>query len=110
MYRCLYCGVYFETPAKRSHTEHAGELTFPFSEELCPICGDDVFETVDRCPDCGQYKATEHILCEQCEGNLEQVFKTFLNGLTKNQIKVLDSWLDGNWLADVKEKFKWKTK
>ncbi len=100
MYQYNHCRVLFHAPTIQTHREQLGEFVREYTEEQCPICGCDSFETVSDCPKCGQSMASGSTLCGSCRQDLLRRFTAFADTLTAEEEAQLDDWLDGDTITN----------
>lgn len=68
MYKCNVCGAEFETPREVTEREREEDgFIHVWVDSLCPSCGDDDFDEVEECTECGQLCAELYNgICEDC--------------------------------------------
>lgn len=67
MYLCVNCGEMFDCPesARDFDSEYFGRSVTHYTD-VCPQCGSDDIEEMDRCEICGEYIKQGEDLCEWC--------------------------------------------
>lgn len=86
MYRCERCGELFDDPEMR--TEVVGEYMGAPAKEtyaVCPWCGDDELEEMNRCI-CGGWKAKTADYCDECIKARDEI--------VESSIIELERWLN----------------
>lgn len=68
MYKCLNCGETFSSPdsVRDFESEYFGRTVTHYMN-VCPSCGSDDFEEMDKCEICGEYIDAGSCLCENCK-------------------------------------------
>ena len=67
MYLCANCGRTFDSPDEVADftSEYFG-ATVTHTTTVCPSCGSDDFDEMDKCEVCGEEIAPGEELCENC--------------------------------------------
>lgn len=67
MYRCSRCGQTFDSPdaVVDFYSEAWGRQVKHYTS-VCPCCGSDDFDEMDRCKICGAWISPGEEICENC--------------------------------------------
>ena len=74
MYKCSSCGAEFETPnsVPDFNSEYWGTRVTHYTG-VCPSCGSDDYDEMDRCDICRTYIEAGTDLCENCKELVEDL-------------------------------------
>ena len=74
MYICRNCQQMFDSPNAviDSDSEYWGRRVHHYTS-VCPCCGSDDFEELDKCEVCGGWINPGDELCEVCDGLIKEV-------------------------------------
>lgn len=68
MYKCENCGEEFEDPnnVEDFSSEYFGRMVTHYTN-VCPCCGSDDFQEMDKCEICEEYIPAGEVICENCK-------------------------------------------
>lgn len=74
MYQCMNCGQMFVSPnIENDFTSEYWGATVTHTTSVCPYCGSDEFDEMDKCDICGEYIAPGEGLCDNCHTLIRDV-------------------------------------
>lgn len=93
---CPDCGKVFPAPARRWLYDDGLTAT---PEDLCPKCGCNRVEEMERCPNCGcGWKLKTERVCLKCHLRNKGELSRFARRFSPAALADLDDLLDGNGL------------
>ena len=74
MYKCQNCQRTFDSLNCMidSYSEYWGAST-PLYKSVCPYCGSDDYEEMDKCEICGEWIDPGEELCDNCRGLIKDI-------------------------------------
>lgn len=74
MYKCQNCQEMFDSPnaVLDSDSEYWGRRVHHYTS-VCPNCGSDDFEEMDKCEVCGEWIDPGEELCDNCRGLIKDI-------------------------------------
>ena len=74
MYQCMNCGQMFDSPSlEEDFTSEFWGSTVRHMVSVCPNCGSDEFDEMDKCDICGEYIAPGEGLCDNCHDLIRDI-------------------------------------
>ena len=74
MYLCANCGQMFDSPnIEEDFTSEFWGSTARHMASVCPNCGSDEFDEMDKCEVCGEWIDPGDELCEVCDGLIKEI-------------------------------------
>ena len=74
MYICDNCKHIFEEPAEQyDFTSECWGAPVTHSVNVCPNCGSDEIDEMDKCDVCGEYIAPGEGVCDNCRGLIRDI-------------------------------------
>lgn len=74
MYLCANCGRMFDSPEEvEDFTSEFWGATVRHFTTVCPNCGSDDFDEMDKCDVCGEEIAPGEDLCENCRDLIRDI-------------------------------------
>jgi len=100
MYLCEVCDTAFDEPVIYHGIDRMREITRPYTEELCPICGEPYFTKAERCR-CGMgYRRKWESLCKPCRLVLLSRVNDFFDTLGVEEAEQFDSWMEADSISN----------
>ena len=74
MYICMNCQTMFDSPdSVEDFTSEFWGASVRHYASVCPNCGSDDFEEMDKCVVCGEWINPGEELCENCRGLIKDI-------------------------------------